>query len=1090
VLAGCGNAAGPFGGGAREAAGLSIRIALPGAENGARTITPALASDLKYHIAAEAQSGGAAGLTLEAEAPDAIRLVLADAVWTITAAAYRGEWGSGEERIGSGSAQVTVTNGAAAPASVTIILSPNEENHSPGALVFTVTGTSYEAGSEVIIKDETLSTLPDLDGTTEDAEGDGTLDQITFVDGTAVLTGPVANEKLALAPGKYLVTIVLKDGAGYTAQYTQAVEVWPALVSGVSFNAAADTYVDQDAIAAVFDGIAYASLQKALSAAGAAEGTVILKKDAALSDAPLSLPDGVTLDTAGHSLADAGGSVIALAGVFTAAGDVTLTDAEAAGGHLVLGAGASAAITGAYALSDAVLDLSAAGASLTISRGTVVTVTASAGHSAGLRNASGNWVLTAEGSPLSAAFTGTAETAQAVAGALSVYEGAIYMDAPTVTAVDPLDAEEGVSKRIGAYVITLSEPVLLAGETPIGAWNTDLAATLPGFTFVSGVATDEAAKVTGAVYDETAKTITLTLGLLDYETTYTVGIAGLEDAVGNPLAPLSKTFSTAASGAKIVRMGARSGGPVTYGTPGTYSYHLRAEEFTGTGSEDVEVTPSLTWYAAQSGGDPVSGPALEALSAIHVTTIAAGPNNPDDDKALGEADLTLTSTGATPAGTYWFTVTLTGGNGAASTSVRASFVVERAEITTFEVGGIDAPETTVTLDTEAAAVANTSGTTVVWKVIGEGGTETVESESAAQPARRYAAHLVLSADSNHVFNISEITVNGNSAYDSGYNDYGYSAGIKYTVTSGALANDTITVQAAYPITEPETLAAVTDAALAEDGTVSWTAIPHAVSYDVQLYKVLGAAVGADGDDPDTAIDAAVNVSAAPAAVLALMRSEGLGTYYVTVTAKGDGIVYLDAAPSAASNTREVTQAAPPSGALWTASEGLGAWTASPTAGIAGYVLQLKKGAAPAGEPVTVGADTTTYDFTTLIGGEEGLYTFTALSKGAPLQLDSAPVMSNVLAVTKDGLGQAPAVILTHTVKDHIAEVRIVGDDGQGTVWVDYMWIVDGVHLAAEDGNDVLCLGVGSGQTWEVQVIAEHLSLGLQSSAVYTVEEGE
>ncbi|WP_249661958.1 hypothetical protein, partial [Lysinibacillus fusiformis] len=55
----------------------------------------------------------------------------------------------------------------------------------------------------------------------------------------------------------------------------------------------------------------------------------------------------------------------------------------------------------------------------------------------------------------------------------------------------------------------------------------------------------------------------------------------------------------------------------------------------------------------------------------------------------------------------------------------------------------------------------------------------------------------------------------------------------------------------------------------------------------------------------------VDISAATTThnFLAAMRAAGVGTYTVTVTAKGDGLVYLDGVPSSHSNTQTVIKLA-------------------------------------------------------------------------------------------------------------------------------------------------------------------------------------
>ncbi len=160
--------------------------------------------------------------------------------------------------------------------------------------------------------------------------------------------------------------------------------------------------------------------------------------------------------------------------------------------------------------------------------------------------------------------------------------------------------------------------------------------------------------------------------------------------------------------------------------------------------------------------------------------------------------------------------------------------------------------------------------------------------------------------------------------------------------------------------------------------VSWTAVPNASNYEIEVFK--------DGGSQGTA------VMVEGSSMLPAMRSRGAGAYTIKVKAKGDGTFYSDGVQSIDSASQSIVQLSTVSiGLTWTGN--VAHWTVVPSA--ACYDVQLYKDGNPLNGPINVLAANATIgaDFTTAIGGVGGgggTYTYTVTAKGdGVLLLDAA-----------------------------------------------------------------------------------------------------
>jgi len=191
--------------------------------------------------------------------------------------------------------------------------------------------------------------------------------------------------------------------------------------------------------------------------------------------------------------------------------------------------------------------------------------------------------------------------------------------------------------------------------------------------------------------------------------------------------------------------------------------------------------------------------------------------------------------------------------------------------------------------------------------------------------------------------------------------------IKVTAENGVVSKEyTLTVIRALPSLEQ-----VNNVDLSTVGMATWSDIGDESSYNVQLFKE-GSPIGG-----------VVNVIANTTShnFLAAMRTAGAGVYSVTVTAKGDGIAYLDGIPSNSSNTQTIVKLASiTNGLAWDGN--IAKWQSIPNA--ESYDVLLYKGGTAVGTATNVlagniheGVDFTSAFQTNGIGS----YTFTVQPKG-------------------------------------------------------------------------------------------------------------
>ncbi len=177
---------------------------------------------------------------------------------------------------------------------------------------------------------------------------------------------------------------------------------------------------------------------------------------------------------------------------------------------------------------------------------------------------------------------------------------------------------------------------------------------------------------------------------------------------------------------------------------------------------------------------------------------------------------------------------------------------------------------------------------------------------------------------------------------------------------------TIDVTRALPSLEK-----VKNVSLSTVGIATWSNIDNESSYEVQLYK--------DSQPIGSAINVLANKTAH--SFLEAMRAAGSGVYTVKVTAKGDGLTYLDGDTSASSNTQTIIKLATVTDSLsWDGS--IAKWQSVPKA--VSYDVLLYKDSAVVGTVKNILAENIQdgVDFTAELQlNGIGSYTFTVQPKG-------------------------------------------------------------------------------------------------------------
>ncbi len=165
------------------------------------------------------------------------------------------------------------------------------------------------------------------------------------------------------------------------------------------------------------------------------------------------------------------------------------------------------------------------------------------------------------------------------------------------------------------------------------------------------------------------------------------------------------------------------------------------------------------------------------------------------------------------------------------------------------------------------------------------------------------------------------------------------------------------------------LAQVLNPVLSSTGVASWDAVTNASTYTVKLYKN-----GSDTGDSLSTASTSLNI-------LTNMRTHGVGTYTITVTAMGDGVNFSNGVESLASSTQVIAKLSTAGSLSWSSDEAH--WSAVTNA--VSYDVQLyKNGSAVSGafENVLEANRATGVDFSSEIfieGG--GTYTFKVTAKG-------------------------------------------------------------------------------------------------------------
>ncbi|WP_409367586.1 cadherin domain-containing protein [Lysinibacillus sp. 38-6] len=168
-----------------------------------------------------------------------------------------------------------------------------------------------------------------------------------------------------------------------------------------------------------------------------------------------------------------------------------------------------------------------------------------------------------------------------------------------------------------------------------------------------------------------------------------------------------------------------------------------------------------------------------------------------------------------------------------------------------------------------------------------------------------------------------------------------------------------------------TLDQVKNVSLSTVGIATWSDIEDASSYEVQLYK--------NSQPIGSAISIAANQTSTN--FLAAMRAAGTGEYTVKITAKGNGLTYLDGQTSASSNAQTIIQLATVTdGISWDGS--VAKWQGVPDA--VSYDVLLYKDSSVVGTVKNSLAENIQdgIDFATeLLSNGVGSYTFTVQAKG-------------------------------------------------------------------------------------------------------------
>jgi hypothetical protein len=174
------------------------------------------------------------------------------------------------------------------------------------------------------------------------------------------------------------------------------------------------------------------------------------------------------------------------------------------------------------------------------------------------------------------------------------------------------------------------------------------------------------------------------------------------------------------------------------------------------------------------------------------------------------------------------------------------------------------------------------------------------------------------------------------------------------------------------------------------GVITWNSVSGAAGYDVRLHDSTDAVIFVD----------TVNANTTIYDMLLEMRDAGVGSYYVSIKALGDGVSSLDSPNWVYSSPKEIIQLAAPTNLVFSSS-GVASW--DNVANNSGYAVELYHGTSLVGNYATP-ADDNDYDFNNIIKtrSQEGSYYFKVQALGTGYYLKSELADSDTINVQRLG----------------------------------------------------------------------------------------
>lgn len=179
--------------------------------------------------------------------------------------------------------------------------------------------------------------------------------------------------------------------------------------------------------------------------------------------------------------------------------------------------------------------------------------------------------------------------------------------------------------------------------------------------------------------------------------------------------------------------------------------------------------------------------------------------------------------------------------------------------------------------------------------------------------------------------------------------------------------------------------------ITDAGVITWNSVSGAAGYHVRLHDSTDEVVFEDDEvlAADTSYD-----------LLEKMRDEGVGSYYVTIKALGDGMSSYDSPNWKDSSPKEIIQLDAPTNLVFSSS-GVASW--DNVANNSGYAVELYHGTSLVGSYATP-ADDNDYDFNNIIKtrSQEGSYYFKVQALGTGYYLKSELADSDTINVQRLG----------------------------------------------------------------------------------------